>query len=213
MTTKQRIVSALLRLYPAAWRSEYGPELTEILQTRPLRAGVIGDVAWNGLRLRARAAEPSTILGLASMLLMLTGFVTPGGSYSGAWSALLRPSWRMFPTVNVTFMASEFYVLLLVACGCWTYLRHGGRVKSGREAMKMSVIAGIPIMLVAVLLMFGFLNVALLDTGGATIRPSALSILIAPLTRLPEAWIWGSIGGFVGKCIARQRKTTAAIQP
>lgn len=211
--TKDRIVAALMRIYPAAWRREYGEELTGLLLGRPLTSRVMADVAWNGLWQRGRAAEPSTILGLAAMLLMLSGFVMPGGSHGGAWRALLQPSWRLFPTVNVTFMASEAYALLLVACGCWTYLRHGGRVKSGREAMRMSVIAGIPIMLVAVLLMFGFLNVAFLDTGGATIRPSALSILVAPLTRLPEAWIWGSIGGFVGKCIARQRKTTATIQP
>jgi hypothetical protein len=212
--SKDWLVAALLRLYPATWRREYGDELAGILLARPLSARVIGDVLWSGLRQRARAAEPATILGLTSMLLMLSGFVMPGGSYAGAWRALLRPSWRLFPTVNVTFMASEAYALLLVACGCWTYLRHGGRVKSGREAMRMSVIAGIPIMLIAVLLMTGFLDMAFLDTGGAaTIRPSALSILIAPLTRLPEAWIWGSIGGFVGKCIARHRQTAPAIRP
>ena len=208
MTTKAWIVAALLRIYPAAWRRGYGAELTGLLLGRPLGPGEIADVAWNGVWLRARAAEPSTILGLASMLLMLSGFVMPGGS--GAWSALLQPSWRMFPTVNVTFMASEFYVLLLTACGCWTYLRHGGKAtRSGLAAMRMSLIAGIPIMLIAVLLMSGFLDMAFLDPrGAATIRPSALAILVAPLSRLPEAWIWGSIGGCVGKGIARQRRAS-----
>ncbi len=214
-TMKNRIVAALLRIYPTAWRHEYGAELTGILLGRPLGPREIADVAWNGVWQRARAAEPSTILGLASTLLMLTGFVMPGGRYSGAWSALLQPSWRMFPTVNVTFMASEFYVLLLVACGCWTYLRHGGKAtRSGLAAMRMSLIAGIPIMLIAALLMSGFLDMAFLNPrGAATIRPSALAMLVAPLSRLPEAWIWGSIGSFIGKCIARQRKRTAAIQP
>jgi hypothetical protein len=207
--TKDWLVATLLHLYPAAWRREYGVELTSILLERPLGPRVVADVAWNGLRQRARAAEPSTILGLASTLLMLTGFVVPGGSYSGVGRTLLEPSWRLFPTVNVTFMASEAYALLLVACGCWSYLRHGGKVtRSGLAAMRMSVIAGIPIMLLAVLVMSGFLDVRLLDAlGAATIRPSALSILIAPLTRVPEAWIWGSIGGFVGKCIARRRRS------
>ena len=202
--TKDWLIAALLRIYPAAWRREYGAELTAILQGRPLGLRVMTDVLWNGLRLRVRAAEPSTILGLASMLFMLTGFIVPGGSYSGAWRALLRPSWRLFPTVNVTFMASEAYVLLLVACGCWTYLRHGGKVtRAGLAAMRMSVIAGIPIMLIGVLVMSGLLDVAFLDPrGGATIRPSALAILVAPRSRLPEAWTWGSLGGLLGKRIS-----------
>ena len=207
--TKDWLIAALLRIYPAAWRREYGVELTAILQGRPLDLRVMTDVLWNALRLRVRDAEPSTILGLASMLLMLAGFIVPGGSYSGAWRALLRPSWRLFPTINVTFMASEAYVLLLVACGCWTYLRHGGKVtRSGLAAMRMSVIAGIPIMLIAVLLMAGFLEMAFLDSqGAATIRPSALAILVAPLARVPEAWIWGSLGGLLGKRITREQQS------
>jgi hypothetical protein len=211
--TKDRLIAALLRIYPAAWRREYGVELTVILQRRPLDLRVMIDVLWSGLRLRVRAAEPSTTLGLASMLLTLTGFIVPGGSYSGAWRALLRPSWRLFPTINVTFMASEAYVLLLVACGCWSYLRHGGKVTgSGLAAMGMSLIAGIPIMLIAVLLMAGFLDLAFLDSqGGATIRPSALAILLAPLARVPEAWIWGSIGGLLGKRIARERQRVTIV--
>jgi hypothetical protein len=210
MTRQQWIVAALLRLYPAAWRAEYGLELADILLARPLGPRVIVDTAWNGLRQRGRAAEPSTILGLASTLLMLTGFVIPGGSYSGAWNALLRPSWKVFPAVNVTFMASEAYVLLLVACGCWTHLRHGGKVtRSGRAAMRMSVIAGIPIMLIAVLVMSGLVEMAFFDPRGAvTIRPSALAILVAPLSRLPEAWLWGSMGGLIGKRIARRTRAT-----
>jgi hypothetical protein len=210
MTREKWIVAALVRLYPAAWRAEYGLELTDILLARPLGPRVIADAAWNGLRQRGRAAEPSTILGWASTLLMLTGFIMPGGSYSGAWNALLQPSWKVFPTVNVTFMASEAYVLLLVACGCWTRLRYGGKpARAGRAAMRMSVIAGIPIMLIAVLVMSGFVDMAFLDPrGAATIRPSAFAILVAPLSRLPEAWIWGSIGGFVGRQIARRRRST-----
>ena len=58
-TMKSCIVAALLRLYPAAWRSEYGPELSGILLARPLGPDVIADILWNGFRQRARAAEPS----------------------------------------------------------------------------------------------------------------------------------------------------------
>jgi hypothetical protein len=60
--------------------------------------------------------------------------------------------------------------------------------------------------------MAGFLDMAFLDSHGrATIRPSALAILIAPLSRLPEAWIWGSIGGLIGKSIARRRQRLTIV--
>jgi hypothetical protein len=33
--------------------------------------------------------------------------------------------------------------------------------------------------------------------------PPALSIAIAPLFRLPEAWLWGAIGAPVGRWLSR----------
>ena len=206
MTLKHGIVTALVRLFPAAWRSEYGLELTDILLSRPLSPGVIADLAWNALRHRARAPEPSTILGLASMLAILTGFVLTGGSYGRDWTALLQPSSKSFPTVTVTFLASELYVLLLVGCGCWTHLRHGGTVnRSGMAAMRMSLIASIPILLGALLMMSGLISLRFL--GPHLPPPSALAILVAPLARLPESWIWGAVGGQLGKWNARRRPT------
>jgi hypothetical protein len=71
----------------------------------------------------------------------------------------------------------------------------------------MSLIAGVPIMAGALLMMSGLLDLRLLDAhGAATIRPSALTILVSPLSRVPEAWLWGALGGFIGKCIARRRR-------
>jgi hypothetical protein len=112
MTLKQRIVTALLRLYPPVWRREYGDELTDVLLTRPLTPSIVGDVIANGAWLRLRAAEPSTILGLAGMLVILAGFVFMGATYGHAWVALMQPSPRTFPPVAV--MASGPFVLLLV---------------------------------------------------------------------------------------------------
>jgi hypothetical protein len=210
MTREQWIVAALVRLYPAAWRAEYGLELTDLLLARPLGPRVIADTAWNGLRLRGRAAEPSTILGLLSMLAMLTGLAVSGGRYGGDAWAVLRPSSMTFPTITVTFLTSELYVLLLGVCGCWTHLRHGGKVtRAGVAAMRMSLIAGIPIMLMGLLMAFGFLDVIMLDSrGGAPMRPFAWAIVAAPLARVPEAWIWGSFGGLLGKRISRRRRST-----
>jgi hypothetical protein len=211
MTTKQWIVSALLRLYPAAWRSEYGPELTGILLARPLGPRVIADVLWNGFRQRAQAAEPSTILGLAAMLVILTGFVLTG-NYGRNWTAVLQPSARTFPPVAVTFLASELFVYLLIACGCWTHLRYGGKVRrAGVAAMRMALIASMPVMLAALLMMSGLLELRF--GGPRLLAPSPWAILISPLARLPEFWIWGALGGQLGKWITRRRHRAGAIQP
>ncbi len=201
---RQWIVTALVRLYPAGWRAEYGPELTEILLARPLGPAVIGDVLWSGMRQRARAAEPATILGLASMLAIVGLFVEAGV----AW---LRPSSITFPTVTVTFFESYLYPYLLIFCGCWTHLRHGGTAKqSGTAAMKMTLIAGMPIIVGALLMMTGI--VSLRVSPGLLHSPSAWSILVAPLARLPGAWIFGALGGQLGKRIARNRQRAGASQ-
>jgi hypothetical protein len=207
---KSWIASTLLRLYPAAWRLEYGDELKGILLARPLGLRVIADVLWNGLRQRARTAEPSTILGLVAMLVILTGWVFMGATYGRTWTALMQPSPRTFPPVAV--MASGLFVSLLVLCGCWTHLRHGGRARrAGVAAMRMGLIAGIPIMLAGALMMAGLLELTFV--GPRLPAPSAWAILIAPLVRLPEFWLWGALGGKLGKQIRCWQQRAAATRP
>src|SRR5262245_49000975 len=119
MRSRHMMTTVLLRLYPHAWRKEYGAELAGILLARPLNWGVVGDVVWSSLGQRFRVAEPSSLVGFASMLVVLAGFT-------------VRPG---------------HFVLSLVGCGCWTHLRFGRTVKqSGIAAMRMSVIAGLPAM-------------------------------------------------------------------
>lgn len=203
------IVTALLRLYPAPWRSEYGPELTDILRAGPLGPRVIADVLWSALRQRARAAEPSTILGLASMLGIVGLFLETGLTYRNG-GALLAPTSITFPTVTVTFLASTRYAYFLIFCGCWTHLRHGGTAKqSGMAATKMTLIAGMPIIVGALLMMAGIVS---LRVSPGLHSPSAWSILVAPLARLPGAWIFGALGGQLGKRIARNRQRAGATQ-
>ena len=209
MMTKKQVVAALVRLYPAAWRAEYELELTDILLARPLNARAIGDVMWNGLRQRALSAEPSTILGLAALLIILARFALSGATYGHDGTALLQPSSKTFPTVTVTFLASEFYAILLMGCGCWTHFRRGGPAwHAGVAAMKMSLIASMPIMVGALLMMSGLVD--LTGPGGSVHLPSPWSILVAPLARLYQAWLWGSIGGFAGKSIVRRRQRAAS---
>jgi hypothetical protein len=172
---------------------------------------VLADVLWSGFRQRAQAAEPSTILGLAAMLVVLSGFVLTGGAYGRTWMMLPQSSSKTFPPE--TALASGFFVFLLTACGCWTHLRHGGKARqSGLAAMRMGFIAGIPIMLAAVLMMAGLLDLRFV--GSRLPPPSPWTILIAPLARLPEFWIWGALGGLLGKRITHQRRDgSGAIRP
>jgi hypothetical protein len=197
-------VAVLVRLYPAAWRSEYGAELRDVLLARPLGPLTIADVLWNGLRLRAPAAEPSTILGVPLMLVIMAGLIESGGG------AMLQPSSRTIPPVAVTVMTSPLLVYLLIFCGCWTHLRYGGSARrSGLAAMRMGFIVGIPVMLAAMLMLSGRLE---LRAVGAHAPPlPAWAILISPMARLPECWIWGALGGLLGRQIARNRKRAGAI--
>lgn len=199
------VVAALMRLYPAAWRREYGEELTAILLERPLGARVIADVAWNGFWQRTRAAEPSTILGVAVMLGVVISFVVTGGTYGRAWVPFLQATSRTFPPFEVTILASEIFAYLLVTCGCWTHLRHRGKAReSGVAAMRMSAIASMPVILIAVLMMAGLLELTFV--GPRLPPPSPLAILLTPLVRLPGAWIYGALGGQLGKWIVRRRR-------
>ena len=200
---------------PGGVAIEYGPELTDILLARPLGARVIADVLWNGLWQRARAAEPSTILGLASMLVILTGFVMSGATlWRDAWT-VLQPSSTTFPTVTVTFLATGFYVLLLAGCGCWTYLRHGGKPsRCGVAAMSMSLIAGIPIMVVGLLMVFGLVDVMPSTRhDAARMRPFAWAILVAPLSSSAGGLDLGSDRRSDWESLARRRQPPATRRP
>lgn len=232
MTLKRLIVTTLVRLYPAAWRREYGPELTDMLLAQPLDARVIGDVLWNGLRQAVRTAAPSTLCGVAVMLAILTGFIwnivaPPLNRH--LLTDLLRPTSMTLPSVAVTpFGSDDLYVLILVWCGCWTHLRHGGKLsRSGLAAMRLGFIAGIPVMIAGLLMLAGILGVvahvpgstpaafhehglAYTYYGAQHQSPTPLGVLVSPLFRLPESWLWGVLGGLLGRRISRARRKRAA---
>jgi hypothetical protein len=227
MTIKEPFVSALLRIYPPHWRSEYGAELSDLLLTQPLSAIVVADVAWNGARQRARSLELSTVLGMAAMLVIVGGFVqnivAPLPYIDGLATSLLQPSMITLPTLVVAPLNSNLYILALVACGCGTYLRNRGVSSPGVAAMKVTLIAGIPVMVAAFLMLTGVLATTVIgpaDTPtafqqhGLTFTfystddsaPSPWSVLVSPLFRLPWSFLWGTIGGRVGIHLARRMR-------
>jgi hypothetical protein len=234
---KNWVIRTLLRLYPAHWRREYGTELAGMLLARPLTLNILGDVFRSALWQRLRASEISTLVGLAMMLVMLNGFVwniAAPAPYGSEASMLLQNLW-----------GSNLYVLLLVGCGLWTHLRHGGKLdQSGLAAVKISFLAGIPVMLAGALMLSSVLRVIVLGPGDipttfhqhgftytyydATLRscwirvqgpagtwkaiqsvscpPAPLGVLVAPLFSLPASFLWGMVGGLLGRWIGRSRR-------
>lgn len=205
MTFRQRLARALVNLYPAGWRREYGDELRDVLLARPLTWLVVLDVLWSGARMRIRHAEPSTALGLASMLVVLAGFVIPPFRYSSTVTDVLRPSGMTFPTIVVTFMVSQVYIVLLMACGWLTERRHPGeRNRGGLAAMRMSLIAGAPVLITGLLLAVGAVGITFAGMGG--MDPHPIEAIAAPLARLPEAFLYGSMGAWTQRHAIRKKK-------
>jgi hypothetical protein len=100
MSTRHRIVSALVRMYPAEWRREYGPELTDILLAGRLGPRAIANVFGSACRERLRSAELRHLLlrALVAFIVMelLTGASAaiqyeygPGREFGGPFGVAL----------------------------------------------------------------------------------------------------------------------------
>ena len=204
MNHAKSIATLLLLAYPAAWRREYGEELLSILVAQPISMRIAVDVVGNGLWQRARSTQPWTLLGLASMAMLVGGVVLTPTSYGRTLTALVRPTSMTFPTFEVTFMSSDVYAMLLVACGCWTAVRSSETSRSSAwAAVKMSLIAGLPVTFGALLLATALIDVSFAGLVGGGSSPWAM--MAALIVRLPEYALWGAVGGALGRWILRNR--------
>ena len=88
-------------------------------------------------------------------------------------------------------------------------------------AMKVCFITGLRIMTVGVLMFLGVMHAPYWDPGdipttfrehgfaltyysGLRQSPGSLAVVLAPLARLGESWVWGAVGGSLGRTIARR---------
>ena len=74
--------------------------------------------------------------------------------------------------------------------------------------MRMSLIAGTPVIAMGVLYAMGLEDATLLTSGDA--RPGALMLITAPIARVPESWIWGWVGGQLACLLGRKRAPAQA---
>ena len=216
---KTMLVSLLMRLYPKAWRNEYGTELADMLQARPLTARVCSDIVQSALSQRLRAVQAPTWVGIGLM------FVTIGAIASIIVAAPAYQQSMLPEHIEILQkpMRSEFYVLVLFCIGFWTAVT--GTRSPGRAAMRASMIASIPIALTGLLMLTGILDYAEVLPGqiSTTVHdrgilytfykgiqqipgPAPLAFLLSPLLRLPGAWLWGTIGGSLGHKYANWRR-------
>jgi hypothetical protein len=190
MTMKSRLVAMLVRVYPAPWRAEYGAELEHLLLARPLAVHTVVDVVWNGLWQRMRSIDFATCFGLGAMMVVIAAIVTG--------RTILEPSHMTFPAVTVRPLQSDLYWLFLVACGCALQLRARTTLsRTGVAAMKISFIAGLPIVVAGVLLVAG-----IGQPDPSAYSPAGWQVAVAPIARLGESWIWGAVGGALGRAVA-----------
>jgi hypothetical protein len=224
---KTKLVSALMHLYPKAWRTEYGAELAAMLQARPLTARVCGDVVRSAMWQHLRADQAVLLVGLVLMLMTIGAIAS---------NIVDPPSFGYFwnrPTVpeRIEFLqrplSSEVWVLFLVGIGFWT-ARRGNR-SSGWAAVQVSTIAALPLLVTGVLMMSGLLDFVELHSGQTPTTyhergilytfyqgfhqipgPAPIAMLLSPLLRLPGAWLWGVIGGEIARRVFRSRRQTAS---
>jgi hypothetical protein len=224
---KTKLVSALMRLYPKAWRKDYGVELAAMLQARPLTARVCSDVVRSAMWQRMRAFDAATWAGVGLMLVTVAAIAwnivepPPYGLSSG------RPTSSEWIELLQRPLQSEFYVIVLVAVGFWAALRSNRG--PGWAAVRVSTIASLPLVLIGLLMLFGTLDFIELYPGQTPTTfhergilytfykglqqipgPAPIVLLLSPLLRLPGAWMWGSIGGWIGGKYADSRRRTAS---
>ncbi len=224
---KTTLVSALMHLYPPAWRKQYGAELAAMLQARPLTARVCVDVVRSAMWQHLRTVQAVALVGLVLML------VTIGAI---AWNVVDPPSfgysWNK-PTVPDRIellqrpLHSEIWVLFLVGIGFWT-ARSSNR-SAGWAAVQVSTIAALPLLVTGVLMMSGLLDFVELHPGQTPTTyqergilytfyqgwqqipgPAPIVMLLSPLLRLPGAYLWGVIGGEIARRVFRSRRQTAS---
>lgn len=228
MNITSRLASALIRLYPRAWRAEYGDEFRETLQSLPLTPAAIADVIASALGQRVRAMDTATVMGLlvmCSVLIQLSWNVVAPMPYGDAWTQVVEPSRKLLPIVAVSPLGSNLYGFFILFSTFWMSMRGRSETESAWAAVRICLIAGIPIMIAGVLIWAGALDLVIVGPADVptTFRehgwaftyysaqpnpPHPFSIVVAPLFRVGETWAWGLVGGLLGRRLWKSRRRT-----
>lgn len=211
-----RIVAVLLRIYPPSWRKEYGPELGHVLESKPLDTKTLVNVGWHGAWQRIRLAEPWMMFGVPMMLVVTAIFALmivapPAYDPQFDFSSGPRFGWVLFD------------LWLTIGCGFWTVYRKGGTLPhAGVQTMKMALLINVPHFIAYALIATGALGVIVLGPGDVPttifehgfaisfhdanrVAPSLLFLMAIRIPGILECWLWGAVGGGLGRLVARRR--------
>jgi hypothetical protein len=217
---KPHIVAALVGLYPARWKREYGEELRDVLLRRRLDAATAADAIWNAVRQQLRLGEPWVLTGIPLLALNLTGIVR-NILYAGAYQ------YDTFDG-NRPHLIPSLGLLLPLAIGYWTVARDpiSEHRRAGRAAMKNILLVYWPFFVIGALYGLGVLRVIVLGPGDPatsfhehgfaytvydhTRQHVAWTYLFAlPLIQLPLCGGLGVLGGLAARGQAHFRRRRA----
>lgn len=210
---KRQVVVALVGLYPARWKQEYGKEFADVLTRRPLGMAVILNVIWNGFGQQLRCGEPWLIVGVPRLVLLLALIL---------WNVLYPLPYRT-ASLGLTWQPAVIGNLLLFGTGYWTVMRDPVNGHGGRAAMKSTLFATWPFSVVALLYGLGILRIINLGPGDIPTtfhehgfaftlydharRPAApAGLFVLPLLGVLEAGPLGWLGGLAARGQLRFRR-------
>jgi hypothetical protein len=221
---KRAVISLLMRLYPETWRNEYGVELREMLDASPLTRAVAFDVARSAVWQRMRATQVTTWVGLSLMLAIIgaiTANIVDPPPYMWAPGQSISKLPRLADQVELVQrpMRSTLFVLVMAGVGFWTAFRRNRQ--PGRVAMRVWLIASIPLVALGGLLLTGVLGYIELLPGQTPMPfderglvyvvyqaplglpvPAPVAFLLSPLLGLPGACLWTIVGSSLGRRVA-----------
>jgi len=124
-------------------------------------------------------------------------------------------------------LAATSYLVILVAFTCWLEMRfRGGVLQCGFAAAKVTLLAGVPALVAAILILSGVLRVIVLGPGEAptlvqthgftltyySADPHVLvagRLLFSAAVGVPMAFFWGVIGGLLGRGISEPARRSS----
>ena len=149
----RKVISALIRLFPAKWRSEYGPELSSLLEQGSLTQAIVGDVFRSGITERLRHFR-ITIKAAAFIacwyflgLIVNTVHAMPPKAYSAFWDS---------------------YLVIAVGLGFW--FRRAGVARPGMSTSYALLLGSLPMFVTELLRKLHWLAPTILDLRGQVWR-------------------------------------------
>jgi hypothetical protein len=210
----KRIVAALLAIYPATWRKEYGPEFRHLLEALNLRVRTLVNVIGHGAWQRVRSTEPwlllSLPLALVGTVFLAVLVIAPPPYDPGLDRSVSPPALDLLASLAINLTT-------IIGCGLWTILRSGGTIPhAGLQTMKMALLIRAPHLVVSLLVLTGILGVVVIGPGDSPTTfaergfaiafysangaiPNSPAIFWALLIEVLFGWIGGVIGGGLGR--------------